>query len=153
MSALYEISFDNITEVSNNNLFKLFHDSNSHNIVKREEGTPRSCSDPLSFASFLAFALAVSNLMMGKKRKKRSVVCNNKSIEKQNLTLATSTVIHGIVASQHVIDEKCQTFTNCWIGEELSKLGKVGKLMAKATHLFGSSTYDDIQVKFYLTIF
>ena len=148
MSALYEISLDNITDGPNNNLLRLFHDSNFHNIVKREEGTPRSCSDPLSFASFLAFALAVSNLMMGKKRKKRSMVCNNnKSIEKQNLTLATSTVIHGIMTSQYVIDKNCSEFTNCWIGEELSKLGKVGKLMAKATHLFGSSIYDDIEVK------
>ena len=145
MSALYEINFNNITEASNKNLFQLFHDSYSHNIVKREEGTPRSCSDPLSFASFLAFALAVANLMMNK-RQKRSVACDYKSIEKQNLTLATSTVIYGIVSSQYVNDENCMEFTNCWIGEELSKLGKVGKLMAEATHLFGSSRYDEIQV-------
>ena len=44
-------------------------------------------------------------------------------------------------------DEKCLKLTNCWIGEELSKLGKAGKLMAKATDLFGSSTHDDVQVK------
>ena len=85
-------------------------------------------------------------------RKKRSVVCSGKSIENQNLALATSTLIYGIASSQSLDDEKCLKLTNCWIGEELSKLGKVGKLMAEATHLFGSSRYDDIKVWLNFTI-
>ena len=37
-------------------------------ISEEEAGEARACSDPLSFASFLAFALAVSNLVMNGER-------------------------------------------------------------------------------------
>ena len=37
-------------------------------ISEEEAGAARTCSDPLSFASFLAFALAVSNLVMNGER-------------------------------------------------------------------------------------
>ena len=123
-----------------------------HNLVKREEGTPRSCSDPLSFASFLAFALAVSNLMMGRKRKRRSLVkCEHKEWT-HNTTQATSSVIAAIISSQNMLDKDCRTQVHCQAGRELSRHGKVGSLIAEGSHLLGSSVYNSIQV-YTLTIY
>ena len=39
-------------------------------VAQVEEGTPRSCSDPFSIFAFLAFALAVMDLMMEMMRKR-----------------------------------------------------------------------------------
>ena len=72
-----------------------------HSLVKREEGTARSCSDPLSFASFLAFALAVANLMMGNGRRRRSSSensCIHRDL-KEDLIMSTSTIVTGVVFS------------------------------------------------------
>ena len=123
----------------------------THNLVKREEGTPRSCSDPLSFASFLAFALAVSNLMMGRKRKRRSTdICQHKEWS-QNSTQATSSVIAAILSTQNMLDKDCRTQAHCQAGRELSRLGKVGSLIAEGSQLLGNSVHNSIQV-FTLTI-
>ena len=47
----------------------LFAENHSE-VARVEEGTPRSCSDPFSIFAFLAFALAVMDLMMEMMRKR-----------------------------------------------------------------------------------
>ena len=128
----YEISFNNEAFI--------------HHLEKREEGTPRSCSDPLSFASFLAFALAVSNLIMNNmKRRKRSVSCHHREW-KQNSTLAASAVVTSLISSQNFDDEDCKEHIYCQTGRELSKLGLPGSFIADGTHLMGHKFYRSIQV-------
>ena len=131
-STEYEISFNNEAFI--------------HHLEKREEGTPRSCSDPLSFASFLAFALAVSNLIMNNmKRRKRSVSCQHREW-KQNSTLAASAVVTSLISSQNFDDEDCKEHIYCQTGRELSKLGLPGSFIADGTHLMGHKFYRSIQV-------
>ena len=121
-----------------------------HNVFKREAGTPRSCSDPLSFASFLAFALAVSNLMMnagGGRRKRRSVMCEERSGEARDRVSETmSIILTGVIASQRVSDQKCQQYFFCKIGNHLSTFDKVGDIMSEATQLLGKDIYTNIKV-------
>ena len=116
-------------------------------LVKREEGTARSCSDPLSFASFLAFALAVANLMMGngRRRKKRSATCVDRDL-KEDLIMATSTIITGVVFSYDESRDLCRSRTLCDTGKQLRQFGPVGKLMAEGTQLLETEISEGIKV-------
>ena len=117
-----------------------------HRLVKREEGTARSCSDPLSFASFLAFALAVANLMMGRRRRRRrSPTCLDRDL-KEDLIMATSTVITGVVASYDESGGFCRSRTLCDTGARLRQLGRVGRLMAEGSELLDPGISQAIQV-------
>ena len=117
-----------------------------HRLVKREEGTARSCSDPLSFASFLAFALAVANLMMGRRRRRRrSPTCLDRDL-KEDLIMATSTVITGVVASYDESGGFCRSRTLCDTGARLRQLGGVGRLMAEGSELLDPGISQAIQV-------
>ena len=118
-------------------------------LVKREEGTARSCSDPLSFASFLAFALAVANLMMGngRRRKKRSpAACLERDL-KDDLIMATSTILTGAVFSYDESGGFCRRRrTLCDTGNQLRQFGDVGRLMAEGTELLDKGISEGIKV-------
>ena len=118
-------------------------------LVKREEGTARSCSDPLSFASFLAFALAVANLMMGngRRRKKRSpAACLERDL-KDDLIMATSTILTGAVFSYDESGGFCRRRrTLCDTGNQLRQFGEVGRLMAEGTELLDKGINEGIKV-------
>ena len=117
----------------------------THNLVKREEGTPRSCSDPLSFASFLAFALAVANLMMGQgKRRKRSVSCDNNA--KKQLTVAVAEVYQVVMASEDIRTRECKQLAYCHLGRRLSTYGKTGQIIGQGTSLIDEEVYQYIKV-------
>ena len=123
-----------------------------HRVVKREEGSARSCSDPLSFASFLAFALAVANLMMGngRRRKKRSpATCIDRDL-KDDLIMATSTIITGVVFSYDESGGFCRSRTLCDTGKQLRQFGRVGRLMAEGTELLDRGVSQGIKVQVFI---
>ena len=123
-----------------------------HRVVKREEGSARSCSDPLSFASFLAFALAVANLMMGngRRRKKRSpATCLDRDL-KDDLIMATSTIITGVVFSYDESGGFCRSRTLCDTGKQLRQFGRVGRLMAEGTELLDRGVSQGIKVQVFI---
>ena len=119
-----------------------------HSFVKREDGTARSCSDPLSFASFLAFALAVANLMMGNggRRKKRSPSCVDRDL-KDDLIRSTATIVTGVVTSYDESGGFCRSRTLCDTGNRLRHFGRVGRLMAEGSELLDSEISEGIKVK------
>ena len=123
-----------------------------HRVVKREEGSARSCSDPLSFASFLAFALAVANLMMGngRRKKKRSpATCIDRDL-KDDLIMATSTIITGVVFSYDESGGFCRSRTLCDTGKQLRQFGRVGRLMAEGTELLDRGVSQGIKVQVFI---
>ena len=83
-------------------------------ISQEEAGEARACSDPLSFASFLAFALAVSNLVMNnmRKRRKRSVKCGAERRLEERLEQAVATVFTGMLRT--VLSRIIRTIRNSW---------------------------------------
>ena len=83
-------------------------------ISQEEAGEARACSDPLSFASFLAFALAVSNLVMNnmRKRRKRSVKCRAERRLEERLEQAVATVFTGMLRT--VLSRIIRTIRNSW---------------------------------------
>ena len=107
----------------------------------------RSCSDPLSFASFLAFALAVANLMMGQggRRKKRAPTCVDRDL-KEDLIMATSTIITGVVFSYDESGGLCRGRTLCDTGKQLRQFGEVGRLMAEGAELLDAGISEGIKV-------
>ena len=138
--------------IQNNRLLSqlvLLKEKEGHTVVRREEGTGRSCSDPLSFASFLAFALAVANLMMGQgRRRKRSVPegsCIDRDL-KEDLIMSTSTIVTGVVYSYDQSVGACRERILCHTGRQLRQYGEVGQLMAEATDLLDHDISDAIQV-------
>ena len=146
-TTIYEITIDD--SVQHILSYAIQDKSRGHHIIKREEGTGRSCSDPLSFASFLAFALAVANLMMngggGKRRKRESRSCVDESIYK-NLTMATSIVMNQIMSEKEQTEKSCKQQNLCIVGEKLSTLGKTGLLIGRGTKLLGEETSQFIEV-------
>ena len=138
--------------IQNNRLLSqlvLLKEKEGHSVVRREEGTGRSCSDPLSFASFLAFALAVANLMMGngRRRKKRSpAACLERDL-KDDLIMATSTILTGAVFSYDESGGFCRRRrTLCDTGNQLRQFGEVGRLMAEGTELLDKGISEGIKV-------
>ena len=116
-------------------------------ISQEEAGEARACSDPLSFASFLAFALAVSNLVMNnmRKRRKRSVKCGAEQRLEERLEQAVTTVFTGMLRSQRAGEEE-RVATLRDIGERLARLGRPGAIMINATKLFGEDVFTDVKV-------
>lgn len=136
--------------LQNNRLLRGFLPPGEHNLVKREEGTARSCSDPLSFASFLAFALAVANLMMGNGRRRKRSSSENFCIDrdlKEDLIMSTSTIVTGVVFSFDQSRESCRERILCDTGRQLRHYGEVGQLMADATDLLSDEVHDTIKVR------
>ena len=117
-------------------------------ISQEEAGEARACSDPLSFASFLAFALAVSNLVMNnmKRRRKRSVKCGAEQRLEERLEQAVTTVFTGMLRSQRAGEEEERVASLRDIGEKLARLGRPGAIMVNATKLFGEDVFTDVKV-------
>ena len=136
---VYEIDFGELTKHLNN------INPGRHSLVKRDEGTPRSCSDPLSFASFLAFALAVANLMMGMgRRRKRSASCGN--MARKHLSLAVADVYHVVMSSEELSSSECRQLAYCQLGRRLSTFGKTGQIVAEGTSLIDEGVSQYIKV-------
>merc|ERR1712113_635453 len=145
-TTIYEITIDD--SVLHLLSYSIQNRNRGHHITKREEGTGRSCSDPLSFASFLAFALAVANLMMnggGKRRKRETASCFDESMYK-NLTLSTSIVMNEIISEKEWADRSCWQLNLCKVGKKLSTLGKTGQLIGRGTRLLGEETSQFIEL-------
>ena len=104
-------------------LSNLVNRPSEHNLVKRDEGTGRSCSDPLSFASFLAFALAVANLMMGQGRRRKKRSCLAQDL-KEDLIMSTSTILTGVVFSYDQSRLHCRGRVLCDTGRQLRNMAQ-----------------------------
>ena len=116
-------------------------------ISQEEAGEARACSDPLSFASFLAFALAVSNLVMNNmRRRRRSVKCAAEQRLEERLEQAVTTVFTGMLRSQRAGEEEERVASLRDIGERLARLGQPGAIMVNATKLFGEDVFADVKV-------
>ena len=117
-------------------------------ISEEEAGEARACSDPLSFASFLAFALAVSNLLMNQmpRRKKRSARCGAEQRLEERLGEAVTTVFTGMLRAQRAGEEEGRRGAHTAIGEQLARLGRPGGIMVNATKLFGEDVFTDVKV-------
>lgn len=142
---MLNITHDSLLESPSDDSYHLFS-STPWPISEEEAGEARACSDPLSFASFLAFALAVSNLLMNQmpRRKKRSARCEAEQRLEERLGRAVTTIFTGMLRGQREVRRGAHRT----IGEELARLGRPGAIMVNATKLFGEDVFMDVKVNY-----
>ena len=151
---MLNITHESLLESPSDDSYHLFS-STPWPISEEEAGEARACSDPLSFASFLAFALAVSNRLMNqmRRRKKRSARCEAEQRLEERLGRAVTTIFTGMLRGQRGEGEvrrgeegEVRRGAHRAIGEELARLGRPGAIMVNATKLFGEDVFMDVKV-------
>lgn len=99
---------------------------------RREAGSPRSCSDPFAFASFLAFTLALANLVMNMngRRRRRAAGCEENRPSLAGLVDSTAELLAGLAGGP---GGQCGRAARvCRAGAQLhTRHGEMGRLVAE----------------------